>query len=167
MMKKKILFVCLGNIFRSPIAHSIFEDLLIQKNISHKYTSDCVAISDYHINAGADYRVISILGENRRIQKHRSKQFKTSYFYEFDYILAMDRINFVDIELLKTQLEKETRASIRPLKYFNPSISNDLVNSELDIIDPYYSPKIGVEKARQDLYKSIHFFIEYLEKTND
>jgi len=97
-MTYKLLFVCLGNICRSPSAENIMNHLITQAGLNDSIFCDSAGTSNYHIGSPPDKRMsaaafnklgITLCGEGRQFQK--------SDFQEFDLILAMDKANYQDI----------------------------------------------------------------------
>ena len=97
-MTYKLLFVCLGNICRSPAAENIMNHLLEQANLCDSIICDSAGTASYHIGNPPDRRMAvaaaSQLGINLRGQ---ARQFNKLDFETFDLILAMDRENYQDI----------------------------------------------------------------------
>lgn len=100
-MSYKLLFVCLGNICRSPSAENIMNHLIDQAGLSDSIFCDSAGTSSYHIGSSPDPRMnaaaVTKLGIKLRGQ---ARQFQKSDFQEFDLILAMDRNNYDNITAL-------------------------------------------------------------------
>ena len=135
--KKKILFVCLGNICRSPSAEAVFKHLVEKKGESNRFFIDSAGTSAWHAGEKADARM-------RRHAKKRnieltsiSRQFIPEDFDRFDYIMAMDRENMEDLKRLarnKKDLEK-----LYMMTDFSQKFNYD------EIPDPYYGGDEGFE----------------------
>lgn len=96
-MPKKLLFVCLGNICRSPSAENIMNHLVQEAGLSHEIICDSAGTSGYHIGEPPDRRMQKA-GLERGIKLvGRSRKFEHEDFENFDLILAMDRANYRDI----------------------------------------------------------------------
>ena len=92
--KQRVLFVCYGNICRSPSAQGIFEHIASQRNISHLFEVDSAGTHDFHIGKQPDVRAIKTAkkhGVDLSIQKAR--QLKAKDFDDFDHIFVMDKRN--------------------------------------------------------------------------
>ena len=88
---KKLLFVCLGNICRSPAAESIMQKLLKEKGLSHKISVDSAGTSGWHKGKMPDLRMRE-RGKRRELKfLSLSRPFELSDFDEFDHIFCMDR----------------------------------------------------------------------------
>jgi len=102
-MTYKLLFVCLGNICRSPSAENIMKHLIEQKGLSNQIICDSAGTCSDHIGESPDERMTATAIEKLGIfLSGNSRQFHTLDFKNFDLILAMDRQNYKDILLLDT-----------------------------------------------------------------
>ncbi|MCB1145271.1 MAG: low molecular weight phosphotyrosine protein phosphatase [Leptospiraceae bacterium] len=92
---KKILFVCLGNICRSPLAQGIFEDKIAKMNLQDYYFADSAGVSAWHEGELPHSGSIKVAKENSvSIEKQRSRPVTSSDGREFDYLIAMDANNY-------------------------------------------------------------------------
>lgn len=149
-----ILFVCMGNICRSPTAQGVFEKLAETHGLRHKLRIDSAGTHAYHAGEAPDPRAINAAQKRGYELSHiRARKIRTQDFFEYDYVLAMDRDNLRFLESLNT-----TADGVRPglLLEYHP-------NSQLmDVPDPYYGGLHGfeqvldlVEEAASHLLKSI------------
>ena len=96
-----ILFVCLGNICRSPTAHGVFEALLIAEGLDDIVRVDSAGTGDWHVGHPPDDRSIrAALGRGYDLKHIRSRQVCAEDFEQFDHILAMDLSNLAALEKL-------------------------------------------------------------------
>ena len=101
MKKISVLFVCLGNICRSPAAEAIFISLLEKKGLTDGFFVDSAGTGSWHIGKKADSRM-RIAAERRDINiLSRARQITSKDFDEFNYILGMDDSNFKNIQDFK------------------------------------------------------------------
>ena len=122
MKKISVLFVCLGNICRSPAAEAIFISLLEKKGLTDVFIVDSAGTGSWHIGKKADSRM-RIAAERRDINiLSRARQITSKDFDEFNYILAMDDSNYRNIQDLKNRTASTGLASIKP------SCSRRLIN---------------------------------------
>jgi protein-tyrosine phosphatase len=96
-MPYQLLFVCLGNICRSPSAENIMNHLIEQRGLSHAIQCDSAGTSSYHIGSPPDRRMAGAARKRGILLRGEARQFRPADFEEFDLILAMDRENYMDI----------------------------------------------------------------------
>ena len=101
----RVLFVCMGNICRSPTAHGVFQALVHQENLSSDIEVDSAGTHGFHIGNPPDLR--SQAEAQRRgidLSCQRARRLETSDLVEFDYIFAMDKANLANIRSLQTNV---------------------------------------------------------------
>lgn len=97
-MPYKLLFVCLGNICRSPAAENIMNHLVNQAKLSEKIVCDSAGTASYHVGSLPDQRMTAAAATLLGIQLiGQARQLKQSDLEKFDLILAMDQENYYDI----------------------------------------------------------------------
>ncbi len=125
-----VLFVCLGNICRSPTAEGVFRDLLNRENLGDVISVDSAGTHAYHVGEAPDSRA---QGEARRrgidIGHLRGRQAKAEDFERFDYVLAMDRENHSNLLAI---CPPEHRTKLHMFLDFAPDLNRR------DVPDPYY-----------------------------
>jgi len=126
--KKSVLFICLGNICRSPIAEAVFLNCLKESGKSSSWTVDSAAIGNWHVGNGPDRRAVSVLSKHGITTCHKARQVKKSDFSKFDYIFGMDHENIEDLKSIEPD---QSIAKIGLLGSYDP-------DGELIIEDPYY-----------------------------
>ncbi|MCP2731123.1 low molecular weight protein-tyrosine-phosphatase [Limnofasciculus baicalensis] len=137
-MACKLLFVCLGNICRSPSAENIMNHLVEQALLSDRIICDSAGTSSYHIGAVPDRRMAAAALRRGITLKGRARQFEISDFESFDLILAMDRDNYR--EILALDATGKYRHKVRLMCKFASC------HQEEEVPDPYYG---GVEGFNQ------------------
>ncbi|MGA9334581.1 MAG: low molecular weight protein-tyrosine-phosphatase [Rudaea sp.] len=99
MTTRRMLFVCLGNICRSPLVEAVARAEFARAGIDAEFAS--AGTGDYHVGHAADPRtILSAAGRGYDLSAHRARQFAGADFENYDVILAMDRANLRDIEAL-------------------------------------------------------------------
>ncbi|CAH1110168.1 unnamed protein product [Psylliodes chrysocephalus] len=150
-MVQKVLFVCLGNICRSPIAEAVFQHLVKEKGISDHWVVDSAAIGSWHVGKQPDTRARQILKNHNISYNGKARQIQTEDFNEFDYIFGMDDENISD---LTSEAPKKYKAKILLLGDFDPE-------GDRIIRDPYYdSGSEGFEKCFQQCLRSSEAFLK-------
>ena len=92
--KTAVLFVCMGNICRSPTAHGVFRKLVKDEGLEHRIEIDSAGTHAYHVGQPPDQRAqATAVGRNIDLSDLRGRQVDVEDFHQFDYILAMDREN--------------------------------------------------------------------------
>lgn len=157
-MQKQILFVCLGNICRSPLAEAIFNQLLTEKGLVSKYQADSCGTSNYHIGDRPDPRTIRNARQHQVEINHVGRQIGIQDFAEFDLILAMDRANLLYVNDLSVKAQQQ-RAEIKMIRSFDPEALG-----LQDVPDPWYGSEQGFEEVFQMLWRSCEELINQLEK---
>lgn len=101
-MTVRVLFVCLGNICRSPTAHGVFQHLVDRHDLRAAITVDSAGTGDWHIGRAPDSRSIATaLGRGYDLSVLRARQVSAEDFARFDYILAMDAHNLRELQRLR------------------------------------------------------------------
>lgn len=154
--KTKILFVCLGNICRSPLAETIMCDLVEKQNLTDKYEIDSAGILDYHEGEKADYRMRCHASFRGYDITHLSRPVQKSDFEKFDLIIGMDNQNVRDLQLLAET--EQQRDKIQKMTIYCPEFNRDTVP------DPYYGGDAGFELVINMLEKGCANLIDSLEE---
>ena len=94
----RILFVCLGNICRSPMAEGVMRHLVAEQGLSRQIEVDSAGTSNYHIGAQPHTGTLKVLREHGIDLQHAARQFKPSDGERFDVLVAMDGDNLADMQ---------------------------------------------------------------------
>jgi protein-tyrosine phosphatase len=129
-MPVKVLFVCLGNICRSPMAEGIFAHLVRERGLEGAYRIDSAGTGDWHVGEPPDRRAIAAAEKRGIPLPSLCRQVRREDFEEFDLVLAMDRNNRRDLEALAPA---ERRGKIRLMREYEPA-----EDKGADVPDPYY-----------------------------
>lgn len=153
-MTYKLLFVCLGNICRSPSAENIMNHLISEAGLSTKIICDSAGTSEYHAGAAPDRRM-SMAAQKRGLKLiGQSRQLKTVDLQSFDLILAMDRENYQDILYLDREGKYEDKIHL----------ICDFATKKADqeIPDPYYGGADGFDYVIDLLYDACAGLLNYV-----
>lgn len=134
-MTTKLLFVCLGNICRSPAAEGMMNYLVREAGLSDRFHCDSAGTSRYHIGAPPDHRMTMTARKRGIPLSGQARQFQTQDFSQFDLILTMDRQNYRDI--LSLDQTGQHRQKVRLICDFCTQYS------DREVPDPYYGGADG------------------------
>ncbi|XP_071690410.1 uncharacterized protein [Rutidosis leptorrhynchoides] len=142
-----VLFVCLGNICRSPAAEGVFTDLVKKRNLSSKFVIDSAGTINYHEGGPADSRMRAA-SKRRGIEiTSISRPIRPSDFKEFDVILAMDKQNKEDILASLERWSFNEPLPADAYKKVKLMCSYCKKHDETEVPDPYYGGPQGFEKV--------------------
>ncbi len=152
----KVLFVCLGNICRSPTAHGVFEKKIQDLGVAN-IVVDSAGTGDWHIGHGPDARAVATaLSRGIDMTHLRSRQITPADFNEFDYILAMDKQNLSD---LKAMAPESFRGHLGLFLDFAVETAN---NGEVP--DPYYGGDDGFDDVFDLVEDAVQGLINHLRE---
>jgi len=140
MNKKRILFVCMGNICRSPAAEAIMKKVITENNLDDNIEVDSAGTIDYHTGETADPRMIWFAKNRGYKIDSIARQFDLQNdFTQFDYIVTMDNENYEDIRSL--DIHNNYQSKIFKMVDFCNSCNST------GIPDPYYNEHDGFERV--------------------
>lgn len=159
MSKLKVVFVCTGNICRSPLAAGILLARVAKLDITSHFEVDSCGTSSYHVGSLPDHRAIAAAHKHSIQLNCRARQIVASDLEYYDYILVMDHLNYEAI--LDGVADEPIRNKVFLLRSFDPS-----TNVEYDVPDPYYGTIADFEEVFKICERSIDGFIDYLSSLN-
>lgn len=156
MKKVKILFVCLGNICRSPLAEAILKHKIKEKGLDTRLEVHSCGTANYHVGDTPDPRTIKNAKKNGVTIDHLGRQLSKHDLETYDFIIAMDKSNHANI--LKLENAKDHSHKIKLMRSFDLNPAGD------EVPDPYYGDEAGFQHVFDILSHSIDSFIFSLEK---
>ena len=155
-MAKKILFVCLGNICRSPAAEGVFKQKLKDRDLEKLFVVDSAGTGGWHVGNLADPRMRETALSRGIELTSRSRKIEESDLYEFDHILVMDNDNLDAVKSLIKVHKNPINSKIKLILSYSK-------NSQLDEVpDPYYGGQNGFDKVIDLLDGAIDGLIDSL-----
>ena len=152
---RKILFVCLGNICRSPSAEAIFRHLVQERDDRNEWQIDSAGILDLHEGLRSDKRGLQVLKKHGIVNNHRARQVHEDDFRRFDVILAFDDSNVRDLNETFKPTDGTARAEVKLFGTYDPK-------GELIIHDPYYGDISDFEVMFDHVYRCcVEFLRQY------
>jgi protein-tyrosine phosphatase len=158
MSRKKILFVCLGNICRSPLAEGIFIHLCRERGVEKSYVVDSAGTGDWHVGQPPDTRALAAAKRQGVHLPSICRQVDKTDFAEHDLILAMDNNN---LRALLALCPPEERGKIRLMRSF------DAADRDEDVPDPYYGDARGFDEVFALLHRCCGRLLDELEAGRD
>lgn len=151
----RVLFVCLGNIVRSPLGENLFRDLAEKAGRGEAYVVDSAGTASYHSGDSPDARMRQVAAENGLVYDGAARQFTATDFEAFDLIIAMDTSNRDNI--LRMARHQGDKDKVRLMRDFDPQAA-----PESSVPDPYYGGINGfyevyeiVKRATQGLFAAL------------
>jgi protein-tyrosine phosphatase len=137
--KVGVLFVCMGNICRSPTAHGVFRKLIVEQGLSHRVEIDSAGTHAYHIGEPPDRRArATALERGIDIGDLRARLAARTDFEVFDYVVAMDQDNYRSLSRL---CPRGMESKLRLFMEFAPDLGIR------DVPDPYYGAQGGFDQV--------------------
>jgi protein-tyrosine phosphatase len=154
-MPTRVLFVCLGNICRSPLAEGVFRHLVEEAGLSAAFEIDSAGTGDWHLGELPDVRSTAVAQENGVRLTGRARQVVPDDLQHFDHVIAMDRDNLD--ALLDMASAHGATASIAFLREHDRE-----ANGSHDVPDPYYGGPAGFEEVFEIVSRSCRVLLDEL-----
>jgi protein-tyrosine phosphatase len=154
--KTRILFVCQGNIIRSPLAEHMFNHQAELAGVSEKYHTRSSGTSSYHLGESPDSRMRRVAAKNGFKYDGRARQFQRSDFDGYDLIIAMDMQNLSILKRLATTPEESSK--LRTMRTYDPE-----GDASQSVPDPYYGGIDGFQATFDIVKRSVIGLLDALE----
>lgn len=156
MEKIKVLFVCMGNICRSPTAEGVFNATLVRHELTEVFEVDSAGTHAYHVGDAPDLRAQKAARDRGVELKHlRARRVTEADFENFDHILVMDDENHA---IMVQACPEDHRHKIRHFLEYAPHLS------QREVPDPYYGGGYGFERVLDMVEAAAEGFIETLRR---
>jgi protein-tyrosine phosphatase len=133
----RILFVCLGNICRSPLAEAVFRTEAERQGVADRFEVDSAGTSGYHRGAAPDRRAATVARSRGITVTGASRQITSGDLERFDYVVCMDTDNLAEVESIRAQASGS--ANVARLRDWDPEPEHG------DVPDPYFGGDQGFE----------------------
>ena len=155
-MKKKILFVCLGNICRSPAAEGVFKQKVKDRDLEKLFEVDSAGTGSWHVGNLADPRMRETALSRGIELTSRSRKIEKSDLYEFDHILVMDNDNLDAVKSLISGNINHVNTKVKLI------LSYSKKTHFKEVPDPYFGGQDGFDKVLDLLDDAIDGLIDSL-----
>jgi protein-tyrosine phosphatase len=152
----KVLFVCLGNICRSPTAEGVMRALVRDAGMEEEIEVDSAGTGAWHVGNPPDPRATAAAQQRGIALAGAARQVRPGDFAEFDLILAMDRANLHDLRSVAP--DASAAAKVRLLREFDPAADGDL-----DVPDPYYGGPGGFDEVLDLVHAACASLLQQLQ----
>lgn len=141
----RVMFVCLGNICRSPLAAGVFRDHVREAGLEESFEIVSSGTGNWHVGEGADPRMVRTARRyGCALDTHRARQFVEEDLKRFDYIFVMDKQNLYDVLFLDRYDRFGNK--VRLFREFDPE------PGDYQVPDPYY----GGDEGFDEVYRIVH-----------
>ncbi len=154
-----VIFICTGNICRSPLAEGVFRHLVSQRGLANRLEIDSAGISGYHEGDPPDARSAAVARRRGIELTGRSRPLKRNDLDHFDYVIIMDQENHAGVESVAGGAT--TSARVHYLREFDPEAGDDLA-----VPDPYYGGSTGFERVQDMVERSCARLLDHIVAEN-
>jgi protein-tyrosine phosphatase len=150
---RSVLFVCLGNICRSPLAEGVFRHLVRAEGLEDRFVIDSAGTGAWHVGDPPDTRSIAVAEANGVALEGRARQVRPEDLERFDVVVAMDRENLRDLQRMAAN---GARSRVHLLREFDPEGGGD------EVPDPYFGGTGGFEAVYRMVRRSCEALLQEL-----
>ncbi len=150
-----VLFVCLGNICRSPMAEGIFRHVVDEVGMADRFRVDSAGTGDWHVGESPDARAVRTAGRHGVALGGHARQIQAEDFRRFDYILALDRENLEELTRIRSRAGGD--AALYLLREFDPE-----GGPGAEVSDPYYGGPTGFEDVFEMVERACRALLDHI-----
>jgi len=150
-----VLFVCLGNICRSPLAEGVFRHVLDEEGLTSRFKVDSAGTGSWHVGESPDHRSVRSAATHGVHLTGHARQVQPEDFKNFDYIIAMDQSNLTHLEQYRDGVGGD--AALYLLREFDPE-----GGPGAEVPDPYYGGPNGFEEVFDMVDRSCREFLDFV-----
>ena len=154
---QKIMFVCTGNICRSPLAHAVFAHKAAERGVADQYQLESSGLTAYHVGDNADPRMRRTAAQRGVNLDHMARRFMPRDLEHYDLVLAMDQGHFSDMRRMAA--DDNERAKIRMFREFDPEARDGA-----EVPDPYYGGARGFDDVYDIVERTTETLLDALER---
>ncbi len=155
----RVLFVCLGNICRSPLAEGIFRDLVAREGLADQFEIDSAGTGDWHKGELAHPTTRAVAEGRGLTLTHRARQIQSADLSRYNHVLVMDEANERDVRKLV--------AAGAPAGHIHRLRAFDGLADALDVPDPFYGGLDGFERVHDLVEQACVGFLSHLRAHNE
>jgi protein-tyrosine phosphatase len=155
----RVLFVCLGNICRSPTAEGVMRSLVREAGLEDRIELDSAGTGSWHVGNPPDARATDAAARRAIVLEGAARQVEVIDFDRFDLVVAMDASNRRDLQRLAP--DDDARRKVVALREFDPQAVRD---GDLDVPDPYYGGEDGFEQVLDIVDRACRGLLEHLRE---
>lgn len=158
-----VLFVCLGNICRSPLAEAVFRQTVTEAGLADRFHIDSAGTSGYHDGEPPDARTREVAARRGVNVSGRSRRITGADVHGFDYLVAMDADNLAEVRALvdRTGVDGDG-PDVHLLREFDPEAGDDL-----EVPDPYFGGPSGFDNVHDLVERSARGLLRHLARRHD
>jgi protein-tyrosine phosphatase len=153
--RTSVLFVCLGNICRSPLAEGVFQHLVEEAGLGARFDIDSAGTGAWHVGEPPDARATMVANQHGVSLESRARQVTEDDLRRFDYVIAMDRENLRNLERMAGTSGSDSEIVL--LREFDPDSTGE------EVPDPYYGGASGFENVYEMVHRSCQVLLRRLQ----